>query len=87
MATGLIMSRLTYLMPLWGSSTDNYLRKAQIVWNKTARWTTGLRRSTRVKELMTANNWMSVKDMISYNSTVLIWKMIQKRNLDIFSTN
>ena len=44
MATGLIMSRLIYLMPLWGSSTDNYLRKAQIVWNKTARWTTGLRR-------------------------------------------
>ena len=75
-ATGYIMSRVCNLMQLWGSTTDNYVRKMQTLWNKVARWTTGMPRRTRVKDLMTANDWMTVRDMISYHSLVLMWKMI-----------
>ena len=78
-ATGLILSKMTYLIPLWGSSTKNYMRKAQAVWNKTARWTTGLNRRTRTKELMVQNNWLTVQEMVRYHSTVLMWKTIYNR--------
>ena len=79
MAAGLILSRLTYLMPLWGSSTDNYIRKVQSVWNKTARWTTNMSRRTRVRDLMAANKWMTIREMISFHSIVFMKKMIMNR--------
>ena len=41
LAAGLIHSRLIYLLPLWGSVSNNMLRKAQTILNKAARWTSG----------------------------------------------
>ena len=73
------MSRLVYLMPMWGSSTRNYIRKAQTLWNKTARWTSGLRRRTRTTKLMKYNDWLSVQEMITLHTTVLMWKTIHMR--------
>ena len=72
---GLIQSRLMYLLPLWGAQ-DNMLRKAQIIWNKAARWITGQSRRTRTVELMEANNWMSIREMVRYHGAILTWKTI-----------
>ena len=42
LARGLILSRLSYLISIWGGASNNLLRKAQIVQNASARWVTGL---------------------------------------------
>ena len=86
-ATGLIMSRLAYIMPLWGSTTNNHIRKVQTLWNNISRWTTGLHRKTRTRDLMTANGWMSIKDMISYHSLIMVWKILYlKKPKHIYNT-
>ena len=79
LATGLIHSRLMYLMPLWGSAAQNNLmRKAQSILNTAARWTSGLPRRTRTQTLMDSNNWLNIREMVQYHRLVLIWKMTHK---------
>ena len=45
-ANGLVVSKLSYLLPLWGTASGTQLRKAQIVLNTVARWVTGLEKRT-----------------------------------------
>ena len=75
-ANTLLMSRLTYLMPIWGGATPNHINKVQIVQNKIARWVTGMRKRTRIKELLGACGWLSISDMVKLQSTLMIWKMV-----------
>ena len=77
LANTLLMSKLIYLMPVWGGATPNHISKVQIVQNKIARWVTGMRRKTRINELLQACDWMSIHNMIRFHSTLMIWKMIQ----------
>ena len=79
LANTLLMSKLTYLMPIWGGATPNHISKVQIVQNKIARWVTGKRKRTRIKELLQACDWMSINNMIRFHSTLMIWKMVQTR--------
>ena len=75
-ANAFIMSKLAYLIPLWGSATRNHIRKVQSLWNKVARWTSGLPRKTKIKDLMAANGWMTVRNMITYHSLMMVWKLV-----------
>ena len=78
-ATTLIISRLNYLMPVWSGTTTNHtnhIRKVQTLQNKAARWIRGMRKRTRVKDLMIGCNWMNVREMIELHTTVMIWKMV-----------
>ena len=59
---------------------DNQLRKAQTIWNKAARWTTGLSRRTRTTKLMAQNNWLGIKEMTRYHGAVLMWKLVHNSN-------
>ena len=46
LASSLIVSKLMYLIPIWGGTTRNYMTKLQVTLNNTARFVTGI-----VKEL------------------------------------
>ena len=48
-AEGLILSRLIYLIPIWGSTTENHSRKAQVLLNRAARWVTNLTKITKIE--------------------------------------
>ena len=76
LARGLILSRLNYLMPLWGGATENLLRKAQVIVNSAARWTTGLGRRTRTTQLMKSTGWLTVKEQVRVSTSVLTWKLL-----------
>ena len=76
LASTLIISRLNYLMPIWGGTTSNLINKVQTLQNKTARWITGLNKRTRVKDLMTACDWPNIREMIEHQTAVMTWKMI-----------
>ena len=79
LVAGLIQSRLTYLLPIWGATQNNTMRKAQTILNKAGRWTTGLPRSTRTEDLMKANDWLSIREMTNYHSLVLMWKTVHRK--------
>ena len=50
--------------------------RAQVLLNKTARWVTGLRRRTKVADLMKETGWMTIKEMHTVQSCILLWKTI-----------
>ena len=60
LAKGLVTSKLSYLIGIWGGTTRNYRRRAQNVLNIAARWVTGLPRKTRISTLMESAGWLDV---------------------------
>ena len=76
LANGLIISKLSYLMPLWGTAADSHIRKAQILLNAAACWVTGLGKSTRIRTLMAATNWFTIKEQIYISTLIQIWKLV-----------
>ena len=76
LAKGLIQSRMSYLMPLWGGASNQLLNRTQVVLNKAARWCTGLGRRTKVAQLMAAAGWMNVKEQITLSTAIYTWKVI-----------
>ena len=75
---GLIHSRISYLLPLWASSQNTQMRRAQVILNKAARWTSALPRRTRTSKLMSENNWLSVQEMARYQEAIMMWKLIHR---------
>ena len=73
---GLIVSQLNYLQPLWGGSSQHYLNRAQIVLNIIARWMTGMGKGTRIMELMTAADLLTVREQIKVSTAVQVWKIV-----------
>ena len=61
---GLLISKLKYLMPLWGSAAESHINKAQILLNTAARWVTGLGKKTKIRSLMEAADWLSIREQV-----------------------
>ena len=78
LVNGLVVSRLIYLIPLWGGAADVYIRKAQIVLNSAARWVTGLGKRTKTSVLMSRCNWMSVRELTAFHSLLNMWKTVHR---------
>ena len=76
LAQGLILSHLTYLLPLWEGASQSLVNKVQIVLNVAARWATGLGKRTRVHDLMQAAGWLSIKEQIMTTTTISTWKAV-----------
>ena len=79
LADSLLISKLGYLICLWGNTTDNQIRKAQIMQNSIARFVTGSKRTTRTEELLKSCNWLNIKELTEYHSLVQIWKTMRWR--------
>ena len=77
LAEGLIMSRFSYLITLWGGATQNYMNAAQRLQNKLARWVTGSGRKTRVSSLLEQCGWMTISETTSYQTLVQLWKILR----------
>ena len=71
------MSKLGYLICLWGNTTDNQVRKAQIMQNRIARFVTGKKRTTKTSVLLNECNWLDIKELTEYHSQVQIWKTLR----------
>ena len=76
LANSIIISRLIYLLPIWGGGPDKYMNKVQIILNKTARFINGQGRMSTIKGLMESCKWLRVKEMVSLYSLTLLWKVI-----------
>ena len=76
LAKGLILSRLNYLMPLWGGAPDTLINKVQVLLNTTARWVSGKGRRTRVSKLMEVVGWFSIREQIYISTALQTWKIV-----------
>ena len=76
-ADGIFMSKLIYLIPLWGGSAKNIIASLQKAQNRAARVVTKLDWATHTGELLKQCGWMSVHQMVIYHSVVLVQKIIK----------
>ena len=77
LVNSLALSKLSYAIAIWGNTTDNHLKLAQIVQNSAARLVTGKKKTTRQKDLLQHCGWLDMKEWTSYHSLLQIWKSIR----------
>ena len=78
---GLVLSKIRYLMAIWGGAADKQLRMIQTLMNDAARFV--LDKPTRrdsTMTLMTECGWMSAAEMIDFHSLLLFWRVIRKNS-------
>ena len=84
LSNGLFISRIIYLLPMWGGLPSKDILKLQRLLNKCARMVLDKGRRTRTRELMTGCNWLYIKELIKFHSAVQVYKIInfeKPRNL------
>ena len=76
-ADGILISKLSYLIALWGGCSSFLMKSLQIIQNKAARVVTKLDWSTPTGELLKQCGWLSVHQMAVYHSVLLVFKVMQ----------
>ena len=85
-ANGIFMSRLVYLIQVWGFGCTDYLTKSlQILQNRAARSVTGLDLFTPVKKLLQQCGWLSINQLVYYHTLVLVFRVKSERKPQYFS--
>ena len=77
-ATGLVMSSLTYIVQAYGSCSEYLLNMLQIQQNIAARLVTKLPWFTSTSTLLMQCGWLSVRQLVKYHSLTLLFKIVQK---------
>ena len=75
-ANGIFMSKLSYLIQLWGGCDKYLVRSLQIVQNRAARVVTGKSWYTPVRRLLEECRWLSVNQLIFYQTCVQVQKIL-----------
>ena len=73
----LLLSRINYMICIWGNSTETFNNKIQVLLNKASRFINNSNRYTKTTLLMENCNWLSVKEMTTYFSTLQMWKTLK----------
>ena len=76
LANGLFLSKLLYLLPMWGGLPAREAKKLQILINKCARMVLGANRKTRTRALMERCGWLYFREMVDYHSLIQMFKTI-----------
>ena len=63
-ANGLFLSKLLYLLPMWGGINKRDSKKIQTIINKCARTVLGLGRQTRTRTLMERCGWLYFRELV-----------------------
>ena len=78
-ASGLIMSSLSYLIQVYGGCSGYLLNMLQVQQNVAARLTTKLPWFTSTGELLKQCGWLSVRQLIQYHSLILFHKVLKEK--------
>ena len=76
-ANGIVISKVCYLIQLWGGCEGYLLHSLQVLMNRAARSVTGLSGFTSTKRLMDSCGWLSVKQLVVYQSVIMIHKTLK----------
>ena len=86
LANGLFISKLAYLLPMWGGLPSKEENKFQVLLNKCARMILGKSKRTRTRHLMEGCSWLYFSELVTYYSVMVMFKMINfntPRNLSL----
>ena len=75
-ANGVVMSKIVYLIQLWGGCESYLIRALQIQQNRAARIVTRSSRYTSIRKLLTNCGWLSIKQMVIYHTLLIVHKTI-----------
>ena len=78
-ANGIFMSKLCYLISVWGGCQEYLLSALQVVQNEAMRAV--CKRGCRhpIRELLRETNWLSVRQLVFYHTVIQGWKVIKTR--------
>ena len=74
-ANGIVMSKICYLIQLWGGCEEYLLKALQVLQNKAARIVTGSGWFTPRRKLLKMCKWLSVKQLVFYQSVIMAHKI------------
>ena len=77
-ADGIVMSKLVYLIQLWGGCSGYLLDFLQVLQNRAARMVTRLSWFTPISTLLKQCGWLSVRQLVHYHSVLLCYKMMNE---------
>ena len=75
LANSIVISRMIYIIQLWGGTCEYLLKSLQVIQNKAARTVTGLGWFTAQSELLRQCGWLSIKQLVEYHSLLLVFKV------------
>ena len=78
-ATGIFMSKLIYLMPLWSGCEEYLVNTLQVIQNKAARSVAKLGIFTPTRTLLMTCGWLSVRQLMAFHSIVLLHKTLASK--------
>ena len=78
LATGIIISKVRYMIEIWGGATENYLKQIQAVVNNSARYVTGLGKRTSTAKLMKEVGWYTIKELTTYHTLTSMWNVVRR---------
>ena len=70
------MSKLSYLIQLWGGTSEGLLTALQVNQNKVMRLVTRCSWYTPVRVLLRQCNWLSVRQLVSYHTALLTHRIV-----------
>ena len=76
LADGIIMSKLSYLISLWGGCEKYLIRSLQVIQSKAARVVTKLDWYTPTHVLLSQCGWLSVHQLALYHTVILAHKVL-----------
>ena len=74
LANGIVMSKIVYMIQLWGCTRPSWLNLVQRLQNRAARYVLQASRYTRMSKLLADCGWMSVFQLSVYHSILMLWK-------------
>ena len=73
-ANGLFMGKLSYLVTVWGGTSEENLRALQVAQNKAAKFVTRNWKGGTIANLR-AIGWLSVRQLVFYHTAILMFKI------------
>ena len=85
LANGIILSRLHYMIPVWGGIPRSRVRQLQLLLSLTARFVTGCPRITSAVRLMKKCGWWFASEMIRFHTLMALWRTIMDNQSNYFN--
>ena len=78
-ANGIFMSKLCYLIQLWGGAEGYLLHALQVIQNRAARAVTRMSWFTPTRVLLNKCKWLSVRQLVFYQTGLTTHKIVKTR--------
>ena len=79
LAEGLILSKIKYLIPLWGGLPKSTMNKIQVLINMAGRFVLNVSKRTKSKTVLEKCGWLSAIEMTKYQTMVLVWNIVRQK--------